>query len=131
MLYVTESYDQQIASLLLVPSEQHAKAKSEAERACESATHLYLLPTLLEVRQEYYRTYLSRQPRRYASEGETRLLFNREQMAELVESGISGYGIFAMVNAEGMIPREERVSQPFEDALQAVICQPEFEVILS
>ena len=54
-----ESYDQQIASLLLVPSEQHAKAKLEAERACESATGLYVLPTLLEVRQEYYRTYLS------------------------------------------------------------------------
>ena len=50
-------------------------------------------------------------------------------MAELVESGISGDGIFAMVNAEGMIAREERVSQPFEDALQDVICQPEFEVI--
>lgn len=100
-----ESYDQQIASLLSVPSKQHAKAKLEAERACESATHLYVLPTLPEVRQEYYRTYLSRQSRRYASEGETRLLFNREQMAELVESGISGDGIFAMVNAEGMIAR--------------------------
>ena len=45
-----ESYDQQIASLLLVPSKQHAKAKLEAERARESATHLYILPTLLEVR---------------------------------------------------------------------------------
>ena len=50
-------------------------------------------------------------------------------MVELVESGISGDGIFAVVNAEGMTAREERVSQPFEDALQDVICQPEFEVI--
>ena len=116
-----ESYDQQIASVLLVPSEQHAKAKLEAERACESPTHLYILPTLLEVRQEYYRTYLSRKSRRYASEGETRLLFNREQMAELVESRISGDGISAMVSAEGMIAREEKVSQPFEDALQGVM----------
>lgn len=116
-----ESYDQQIASLLLVPSEQHAEAKLGAERVCESATHLYVLPTLLEARQECYRTYLSRQSRRYASEGETRLLFSREQMAELVESGISGDGIFTMVNAEGMIVREEKWSQLFEDALQGVM----------
>jgi hypothetical protein len=40
---------------------------------------------------------------------------------ELVESGILGDRIFAMVNAESMIAREEKVSQPFEDALQDVI----------
>ena len=42
-------------------------------------------------------------------------------MAELVESGILGYGIFVMVNAEGMIVKEEKGSQPFEDALQGVV----------
>ena len=42
-------------------------------------------------------------------------------MAELVESGISGDGIFVMVNAESMIVKEEKGSQPFEDALQGVI----------
>ena len=51
----------------------------------------------------------------------TRLLLNYEQMAELVESGISGDGIFAMVNAEGMIVKEEKGSQPFEDTLQGVM----------
>ena len=32
-----------------------------------------------------------------------------------------GYGIFVMVNAEGMIVKEEKGSQPFEDALQGVV----------
>jgi hypothetical protein len=114
-------YDQQVATLLPAFRERYAKAKLEAERACVSAMQLYVLPTLSEVRREHYGTYRSQQSRRLASQGEARLLFTREQSLELVKSGILEDGIFAMVNVEGMIARDEKVSQPFEDALQDVM----------
>jgi hypothetical protein len=112
-----ESHDQQLATLLPAFRERHAKAKSEAERVCESAMHLYVLPALCEVQRELYGTYRSRQSHHLASQGESRLLFTREQMLEVAKSGIPAGGIFAMVNAEGMMARDEEVSQPFEDAL--------------
>jgi hypothetical protein len=85
------------------------------------AMHLYVLPTLFEVQRELYGTYCSRQSHHLASQGEARLLFTHEQTLQLAKSGIPAGGTFAMVNAEGMMARDEKVSQQFEDALQDVI----------
>lgn len=115
------TYDRRVAALLPAFKESYGKADLEAERACELATHLYVLPTLLEVKRKHYETFHSSRARRYANEGEARILFDREQIQEFLKSGMTTGGLFVMANAEGMVASDEKVSQPFEDALQDVM----------